>query len=84
MPPAVPDSSQRGHVDPQPADVVLEIGTGSGFTAAVMARIAERVLTVERYRTLVTAAQGRMDAAIENAAGFAEAVYQRLTEKGSL
>jgi chromosome partitioning protein len=29
-------------------------------------------------------AQGRMDAAIENAAGFAEAVYQRLAGKGSL
>lgn len=40
---------------------VLEIGTGSGFTAAVMGRLAERVLTVDRYRTLVTAAQERMD-----------------------
>lgn len=46
----------------KPGHRVLEIGTGSGFTAAVMARIAERVLTVERYRTLVAAAQGRMDA----------------------
>jgi protein-L-isoaspartate(D-aspartate) O-methyltransferase len=46
----------------KPGHRVLEIGTGSGFTAAVIARIAERVLTVERYRTLVTAAQGRMDA----------------------
>lgn len=46
----------------KPGHRVLEIGSGSGFTAAVMARIAERVLTVERYRTLVSAAQGRMDA----------------------
>jgi protein-L-isoaspartate(D-aspartate) O-methyltransferase len=46
----------------KPGHRVLEIGTGSGFTAAVMGRIAERVLTVERYRTLVTAAHGRMDA----------------------
>jgi protein-L-isoaspartate(D-aspartate) O-methyltransferase len=46
----------------KPGHRVLEIGTGSGFTAAVMGRIAERVLTVERYRTLVTAAQGRFDA----------------------
>nr|WP_210058313.1 protein-L-isoaspartate(D-aspartate) O-methyltransferase [Neorhizobium petrolearium] len=45
----------------KPGHRVLEIGTGSGFTAAVMARIAERVLTVERYRTLVAAAQGRLD-----------------------
>lgn len=46
----------------KPGHRVLEIGTGSGFTAAVMGRIAERVLTVERYRTLVTAAQERADA----------------------
>jgi protein-L-isoaspartate(D-aspartate) O-methyltransferase len=36
----------------QPGQRVLEIGTGSGFTAAVMARIAERVVTVDRYKTL--------------------------------
>lgn len=36
---------------------VLEIGTGSGFTAAVMGRLTERVLTVDRYKTLVTGAQ---------------------------
>lgn len=31
---------------------VLEIGTGTGFTAAVMSKIAKRVYTVERFRTL--------------------------------
>jgi protein-L-isoaspartate(D-aspartate) O-methyltransferase len=46
----------------KPGHRVLEIGTGSGFMTAVMGRIAERVLSVERYRTLVAAAQGRMDA----------------------
>jgi protein-L-isoaspartate(D-aspartate) O-methyltransferase len=45
----------------KPGHRVLEIGTGSGFTAAVMGRLAERVLTVERYRTLVAGAQSRMD-----------------------
>jgi protein-L-isoaspartate(D-aspartate) O-methyltransferase len=45
----------------KPSHRVLEIGTGSGFTAAVMGRIAERVLTVDRYRTLVNLAQERMD-----------------------
>ena len=40
---------------------VLEIGTGSGFTAAVLGRLTERVLTVDRYKTLVTLAQERMD-----------------------
>ena len=32
---------------PQPADSVLEIGTGSGFMAALIARHAERVLSCE-------------------------------------
>lgn len=45
----------------KPGHRVLEIGTGSGFTAAVMARIAERVLTVDRYRTLVGSAQNRIE-----------------------
>jgi len=31
---------------------VLEIGAGSGFTAALMARIALRVTSLERYKTL--------------------------------
>jgi protein-L-isoaspartate(D-aspartate) O-methyltransferase len=30
----------------------LEIGTGSGFTACVLARLVKRVYTVERFRTL--------------------------------
>lgn len=42
---------------------VLEVGTGSGFTAGVMGRIVERVLTIERYRTLVTNAQGNLEKA---------------------
>lgn len=45
----------------KPSHRVLEIGTGSGFTAAVIGRLAERVLTVDRYKTLVTLAQERMD-----------------------
>lgn len=45
----------------KPAHRVLEIGTGSGFTAAVMARLSERVLTIDRYKTLVKLAQERMD-----------------------
>lgn len=45
----------------KPSHRVLEVGTGSGFTAAVMARLAERVLTIDRYKTLVTLAQERMD-----------------------
>ncbi|MCO5734053.1 protein-L-isoaspartate(D-aspartate) O-methyltransferase [Rhizobium sp. SSA_523] len=46
----------------RPGHRVLEIGTGSGFMTAVMARIAERVLSVDRFRSLTTAAQARMEA----------------------
>lgn len=38
---------------------VLEIGTGSGYQAAILARLARRVYTVERYRTLAKEAEAR-------------------------
>lgn len=41
---------------------VLEIGTGSGFTAAVIARLAGRVTAVERYKTLCDIARQRFRA----------------------
>jgi protein-L-isoaspartate(D-aspartate) O-methyltransferase len=51
----------------EPSHRVLEIGTGSGFTAAVMARLSGRVLSLERYRTLVELARQRLQALkIEN------------------
>jgi protein-L-isoaspartate(D-aspartate) O-methyltransferase len=40
-------------------DRVLEIGTGSGYQAAVLAKLARRVYTVDRFRTLVAAAEQR-------------------------
>ena len=40
---------------------VLEIGTGSGYQAAVLARLARRVYTVERYRTLAREALARFN-----------------------
>ncbi len=42
-----------------PGQRVLEIGTGSGFTAAAMARLAGKVLTLERFRTLAEQARQR-------------------------
>jgi protein-L-isoaspartate(D-aspartate) O-methyltransferase len=36
-----------------PRDTVLEVGTGSGYQAAVLAQLARRVYTVDRYRRLV-------------------------------
>jgi protein-L-isoaspartate(D-aspartate) O-methyltransferase len=39
---------------------VLEIGTGSGYQAAVLSRLCAHVLTIERYRTLADRAQERL------------------------
>ena len=38
-------------------DKVLEIGTGSGYQAAILSHLARRVYTVDRYRRLVIQAQ---------------------------
>src|SRR5690606_27446181 len=46
-------------LDLQPGCRVLEVGTGTGFTAAVMARLVGRVLSVDRFKTLVEAANQR-------------------------
>lgn len=40
---------------------VLEIGTGSGYQAAVLSRLAGQVLTVERYRKLADTARARLE-----------------------
>lgn len=36
-----------------PRDTVLEVGTGSGYQAAILSLLARRVYTVDRYRRLV-------------------------------
>jgi protein-L-isoaspartate(D-aspartate) O-methyltransferase len=45
----------------RPGDTVLEIGTGSGYAAAVMAQIAARVVTIERHAQLADSAQRLFD-----------------------
>lgn len=39
---------------------VLEVGTGSGYQAAVLSRIVSHVVSIERYRTLAEAARVRL------------------------
>ena len=39
---------------------VLEIGTGSGYQAAILSRLGRQVLTIERYRTLADGARARL------------------------
>jgi protein-L-isoaspartate(D-aspartate) O-methyltransferase len=41
----------------KPADAILEIGTGSGYQAAVLSRLAHRVYTVERLPELAEKAR---------------------------
>jgi protein-L-isoaspartate(D-aspartate) O-methyltransferase len=45
----------------KPGQRVLEIGTGSGFMTAILGRRCERVVSIDRYKTLVEQAQNRMD-----------------------
>lgn len=40
-----------------PRDKILEVGTGSGYQAAILSHLARRVYTVDRYKRLVTEAQ---------------------------
>ena len=44
-------------LDVSPRDKVLEVGTGSGYHAAVLAHLARRVYTIDRHRRLVQAAE---------------------------
>ena len=45
----------------RPHHRVLEVGTGSGYQAAVLSRLALEVVTIERFRTLAEAARTRLE-----------------------
>ena len=44
-------------LDVGPRDIVLEVGTGSGYQAAILSELARRVYTVDRHRKLVREAE---------------------------
>lgn len=48
-------------LEPKPEDRVLEIGTGSGYQAAVLAEIVYRVYTIERLHSLYSKARQLFD-----------------------
>jgi len=45
----------------EPRNKVLEVGTGSGYQAAILAQLGRRIYTVDRYRSLVQNAQAIYD-----------------------
>ena len=45
----------------RPHHRVLEVGTGSGYQAAILSRLASEVITIERFRTLAEAARTRLE-----------------------
>ena len=47
-------------LDPRPHEVVLEVGTGLGYQAAVLAELAGRVWSVEIVEELATEAEARL------------------------
>ena len=44
----------------EPRHRVLEVGTGSGYQAAILSRLAREVVSIERYRTLADTARERL------------------------
>src|SRR4029450_8468359 len=48
------------HLGVHPSHRVLEVGTGSGYQAAILSRLAREVISVERYRTLAETARARL------------------------
>ena len=48
-------------LDPHKDNTVLEVGCGSGYVAAVLSRLARRVYSIDRYRTLVDRARLALD-----------------------
>jgi protein-L-isoaspartate(D-aspartate) O-methyltransferase len=44
----------------EPHHLVLEIGTGSGFATSILAQLAEKIISFERFKTLALQAKARL------------------------
>jgi len=49
-------------LDLKPADRVCEIGTGTGYCAALLAQLADSIVSLERFQTLALEASARIKA----------------------
>ncbi len=52
---------QTSLLDPQPDDRVLEVGTGSGYQAAVLCEMDVRVFSIERHQALLERTTSLLD-----------------------
>lgn len=52
---------QTSLLDPQPDDRVLEVGTGSGYQAAVLCEMGARVFSIERHKELLERTRALLD-----------------------
>jgi protein-L-isoaspartate(D-aspartate) O-methyltransferase len=48
-------------INPQPEERILEIGTGSGYQAAILSRLCSAVYTIERISALASRARKALD-----------------------
>ena len=82
------------HLNVRNSDTVLEVGTGSGYQAALLSHLAGQVVSLERYRTLVALARQRLatlkidNVSVELADGLdgweGKAPYDRIVVSGSM
>ncbi len=49
------------NLDLQPDDVILEIGTGSGYQTAILAELASKVYSIERFGDIASKARKLLD-----------------------
>lgn len=65
-------------LDPQPTDRVLEVGTGSGYLTACLARLAQHVTSIDVSAARVEVARERLDQlGISNCDLLVQDVYER-------